>query len=143
MGITQGRRPKDPEKRARTNAAAGWVRVLPAHDYDGPIPEWPLKPARTKVERDADAAMWEYVWRSPQGWAWIEMGPIVVLELARYVKLHRSESDKAPAEIRQIGDRFGMSPLSMARLRWTIAESDAEVEAAPLASVSTLNLVAD
>ena len=144
MSITTGRRPKRPEDRARTNAAPGWNRVLPRHDYDGPLPEWPLRPAKLKADREQDEATWEYIWRSPQGHAWISMGPMIVLELARYVKLLRSESEKAPSEIRQIGDRFGMNPLSMERLRWKIAEPDEPEESAgSVASVSTLTLVAD
>lgn len=141
MPITTGSPPKAPEDRARRNAAAGWVRILPQEPYEGELPEWPLKPGRTKAEREHDLNMWHYIWRSQQGHAWITMGPLVVLELARYVRLHRSESDKAAAEIRQIGDRFGMSPLSMARLRWTIGNT--ETEPAALATVHELSIVAD
>jgi hypothetical protein len=143
MPITTGTVPKRPEDRARRNAAAGWVRVLPPEPYTGPIPDFPLAPARAKVERVRDEGLWEFIWRSPQGHAWATMGPLVVLELARYVRLHRSSSDKAAAEIRQIGDRFGMSPLSMARLRWTVSDESGEPEAAPLASVSPISIVAD
>jgi hypothetical protein len=142
MPITTGKVPKRPEDRARTNGPAGWVRVLPASPYEGPIPEFPL-PARVKSERLRDETLWEFIWRSPQGHAWVTMGPLVVLELARYVRLHRAGSDKAPAEIRQIGDRFGMSPLSMARLRWTIVTDGADPEVAPLASVTPIAIVAD
>jgi hypothetical protein len=141
MPITTGKVPKRPEDRARRNAAAGWVRVLPTEPYGGPIPDFPV-PSRIKSERVRDETLWEFIWRSPQGHAWATMGPLVVLELARYVRLHRSSSDKAAAEIRQIGDRFGMSPLSMARLRWTVSD-DAEADPAPLASVSPISIVAD
>src|SRR5690349_18463249 len=97
-----------PKKNARRrNARPDW-RSLPPDGYVGPIPEWPFGHDEPKL--------WSDLWRTPQADAWSEMGWTRVV--ARYVSLLiEQEAGKANAallaEIRQMEDRLGLSPMAM------------------------------
>lgn len=71
--------------------------------------------------------MWADVWATPQAVAWERLG--WVRPVARYVRcLVASEKSGAAssllAEVRQLEDRLGLSPISMLRLRWEIAPDE-------------------
>lgn len=109
-----------PQKNARRrNARPDW-RQLPAAGREGPVPEFPLgKPSK------AVAALWDELWHSPQAVAWEDLGWTRVV--ARYTKLVLvAEKPDAPAallaEVRQLEDRLGLSPMAMRRLQWEIEE---------------------
>lgn len=105
-----------PKKNARRrNARPDW-RSLPPDGYAGPIPEWPF---------GDEPKLWSDLWRTPQADAWSEMGWTRVV--ARYVSLLiEQEAGKANAallaEIRQMEDRLGLSPMAMKRLQWEVVE---------------------
>lgn len=119
-----GPAPKPAEQRRRRNAAPGTVN-LPAAGRQGDAPEWPMSGKAPKV--------WRYLWSLPQAVAWERLRLERVV--ARYsVKLLEAEqphsSSAILAEVRQLEDRLGLSPMAMLRLRWTITEETPEVEAA-------------
>lgn len=128
-----------PQKHVRRrNARPEWEQ-LPA-TYDGPTPEWPLRSDLSESEKD----LWNSLWRKPQAKMWILGGHQRVV--ARYVIVTAIAEDPSEpnaallAEVRQLEDRLGLSPMAMRRLQW-------EVEAAPeekkLAEVTSIDRYAD
>lgn len=119
--------PGPPPKRnaRRTNARPDW-RTLPAGGFSGAVPGWPIGEPSV-----AESVLWLDLWRTPQAAAWADLGWTRVV--ARYAGLViESESGKVSvsllAEVRQMEDRLGLSPMSMKRLQWDIGA--VEVEAA-------------
>lgn len=113
--------PKHPSQRRRTNASVALTQ-LPAEGRDGETPEWPL--GRTSV---AEKSIWVELWRSPQSVAWERLG--WTRSVARYCRalVDAEKKDAAAAllaEVRQMEDRLGLTPMSMLRLRWEIAPDE-------------------
>lgn len=126
-GLTQGRPPKAAEDRIRRNATPGMIQ-LPMEGYQGDIPFFPL-PIPTPRELE----LWNFHWQLPQAYEWVRSGAIY--PLARYVRffciVEDGESMSVAAahilsELRQLEDRFGLSPLALARLRWEITPDQVE-----------------
>ena len=110
--------PKPAGQRRRTNPTIAMTQ-LPSEGRQGEPPEWPLA-ATAAFDEDT----WRDLWSTPQAAAWERLGVGTVRLVARYVVL-LAEADvgepKAAAEVRQIEDRLGLSPLAMLRLRWEVA----------------------
>lgn len=71
--------------------------------------------------------MWVEVWATPQAAVWERLG--WTRAVARYVRrLIEAESAEAPmavnAEVRQMEDRLGLTPMAMMRLRWEVAADE-------------------
>jgi hypothetical protein len=126
--------PKPDAQRRRRNATPASSR-LPSEGRKGPSPAWPLR-----VLTDAAADVWDELWSSPQAAAWERMGIATVRVVARYALiLGEAEGGdiKAAVEVRQLEDRLGLTPMSMARLRWEIAPDElAEARATRTAPAS-------
>lgn len=108
----------------RRNARPDW-RVLPAAGRDGEAPSWPLSGRNTK----ARSALWEQLWSTPQAVAWEALGWTRVI--ARYTKLlldaeKPGASTSLLAEVRQLEDRIGLTPMSMKRLQWEVGPVQVE-----------------
>ncbi len=114
-----GPAPKPAGERRRRNAPVANTSRLPAEGRKGATPAWPL---------DADQpAVWVELWRTPQSVAWERLG--WTRTVARYALLLAFvEIPGCPppvmAEARQMEDRLGLTPMSMLRLRWEIAEDE-------------------
>lgn len=114
--------PKSPDQRRRRNATVPMTQ-LPEEGYRGPIPDWPLDgPLPDEADR------WYKIWRHPAGVVWLEQRLEFVV--ARYVRdCVRSEQPRASAqlkaEVRQMEDRLGLSPLAMLKLRWEVQSDSA------------------
>lgn len=123
--------PNALRRNARPN---GGVVTLPAAGRSGPPPEWPLL-EQTAAECEA----WETLWASPQATQWEALG--YTRSVARYARmLVDAEEPGAPAallaEVRQMEDRLGLSPMSMRRLMWQIDKRTApEGNAASVANL--------
>jgi hypothetical protein len=96
--------------------------TLPAGGYQGPIPEWPFA-----TQDDDEREIWESLWRLPQAAAWAQMS--IWRTVARYCRaLTIAEERGAPAavlaEVRQVEDRLGLTPMSLLRLRWVISADE-------------------
>ena len=136
-----GPAPKPTAQRRRGLASAAMTR-LPAEGRQGEPPEWPLA---TTAAFDEDT--WRDLWSTPQAAAWERLGVGTVRLVARYVVL-LAEADvgepKAAAEVRQIEDRLGLSPLAMLRLRWEVAADEVaearEQRTAPTAKTARARL---
>lgn len=73
-------------------------------------------------QRDAELALWEKLWRTPQAVEWEALGWLDEVALyTRWMVLAASGDLAAGKEARQYADRLGLTPLAMARLRWEVA----------------------
>lgn len=74
---------------------------------------------------DAEVALWEELWSTPQAIIWEES--YAHREVAQYVrwKIRGEQGDlRASAEARQLSDRLGLNPLALMRLRTEIEHAD-------------------
>ena len=129
--------PKPSSERRRRNKDAQ-ARSLPAEGRSGPVPKLPTKkPTWLKLTRD----WWETIWCSPMATRWEPADIPSLVRLARLVDtVNRTDGEKSwmgsqqsnlLSEIRQLEDRYGLSPKSRAALRWEIAPAEAEPERGP------------
>lgn len=124
--------PGPPPKRnaVRHNANRGdWIE-LPGDGYAGRTPRWPL-PGRAPRG-------WAALWRLPQAYAWAGQGlDRVVARYAYLLAIVEHPDDERPvsaallAEVRQIEDRLGLSPMAMKRLQWTVGPRSDDKAKAP------------
>lgn len=123
----QGPLPKDSSQRRRRNAdgLSGSAQRLPASGREGEPPPWPLPAPSGSAQAQRELEQWARLWRTPQAVAWELIGCVDVV--ARYARL-LVEAERVSAkaailgEVRQLEDRLGLTPVAMARLRWTIAD---------------------
>jgi hypothetical protein len=80
------------------------------------------KPPPLKGGSAATRAWWKTAWSSPMAALWLEADVPALQRLARLLGvLERGEpSALLLAEIRQLEDRFGLSPLARRRLLWEV-----------------------
>lgn len=136
--------PKPTAQRRRGLSTAPATR-LPAEGRQGDPPPWPLS-----LSAAYDEGAWADLWSTPQAAAWERLGPGTVRIVARYVVL-LAEADvgepKAAAEVRQLEDRLGLSPMAMLRLRWEVAADEvadartARTSAGPVSPRDRLRIV--
>lgn len=133
--------PPDPNalRRDRKDDKSGWT-TLPAVADVG-VPDWPLPPPLLPRADDVEPEehddvvadhiaredeLWAYLWSKPQAVMWARLR--CADEVAIYVRLRvlgeRDGNVKLLAEARMRGDRLGVEPASMARLRWRIATDE-------------------
>ena len=122
----------------RKNARPDWVR-LPVEGFRGDVPEWPLPFEPALAVLDA----WRELWRTPQAAMWAKEGHARMV--ARYaLMLVDAESPDAKAallaEVRQMEDRLGLSPMAMKRLQWEIGEGEASRSAASGGNANVRNI---
>ena len=68
---------------------------------------------------------WQTIWASPMAMAWLDADVPALVRLAMLMELV-SQGDASAAElgeIRQLEDRFGLSPLARRRLQWEIDQA--------------------
>lgn len=114
--------PKSPETRRRRNAGPAET-LLPKAGRSGQPPKWPLEGSPSSAE----ASLWRDLWATPQAVPWLQLGWTRIV--ARYCRLTvESEKRDAPAsllaEVRQLEDRLGLTPMAMRRLMWKIDDRD-------------------
>lgn len=74
-----------------------------------------------KLQAGLELSVWKALWRTPAAQAWERLK--WTHEIALYVRwlvLGENGDINAAKEARQLGDRFGLSPMAMLRLRWEI-----------------------
>jgi hypothetical protein len=119
--------PLKPEgQRRRTNRVAGST-VLPRAGRPGVAPRLPRRAPGGGAWHAATRAWWRAIWGSPMATVWLDADRFVLQRLAGVVdQAHHGVATAALlTEIRSVEDRFGLSPLSRQRLRWTIAGGEA------------------
>lgn len=87
--------------------------------------------AQLTAQERVEAELWTQLWALPQAAQWERAG--WTREVAQYVrwKARAEQGDlDAAKEARQLGDRLGLTPLALLRLRWRVGE-DETTEARP------------
>lgn len=123
--------PGPPPKEGARNPANGKLeggfaasaQRLPRSGRKGRAPAWPLPDKPTPAEAHA----WRYVWKLPQAVAWERLNS--ERTVARYCLVlaaseERGASGAILAEVRQMEDRLGLSPMALLRLRWSIVDDE-------------------
>jgi hypothetical protein len=126
--------PPAPEASRRRRNHTPAARLLPAAGRPGPPPPWPLQ---VGVDHPPEAQLWAELWASPQAVAWADMGAGLARVVARYVRwtvaaevgIPADVATSALAELRQLEDRLGLTPMALARLRWDIVADPTPTEA--------------
>ncbi|GAB3166653.1 hypothetical protein GCM10027059_25940 [Myceligenerans halotolerans] len=130
--------PPDPNalRRDRKDDKAGWIS-LPSEGRQKPAPEWPLPPVT--VFGDSDEAetrrmelgerelqLWAEMWAKPQAVMWerLRCADRVALYVRLQVLGERTGEKQKLSEARMIGDRLGLDPASMLRLRWKVVTDE-------------------
>ncbi|MER8083835.1 hypothetical protein ABTZ57_01400 [Streptomyces sp. NPDC094048] len=83
--------------------------------------------AQLEAQQRVEAELWTELWATPQAVQWERLG--WTREVAQYVRWKcRAESGDLDAgkEARQLGDRLGLTPLAMLRLRWEVVGGEPE-----------------
>lgn len=122
--------PKPTGQRRRRNLPLGGITPtrLPAAGRGGPAPAWPLPKHPDLAARAAEREFWNTIWTRPQALLWDQSQCYELV--ARYVRLsiEVNRGYAGPpmlAEVRQLEDRLGLSPMSMLRLRIVIESDEA------------------
>lgn len=111
--------PKHPSQRRRRNADVAMTRL--PQKRTGRIPPWPLD----DDPEPAELTLWKDLWRRPPSVLWERAGCFT--EVAQYARLMVKAATgrvDASAEARQIGDRLGLTPLALLRLRCEVATDE-------------------
>lgn len=119
--------PKPAGQRRRNNPPTIPTTELPASGRAGSVP----KPPRWIPLGPAGSAWWKWAWKTPQAAAW---APGHEVALARRAALEDDvESSRLPLvrEMRELDDRFGLTPKGMAALRWQVVADKEPVEQKP------------
>ena len=102
--------PKPPSRRRRSTGSH-WIS-LPAREVLVPEPPGPLSAHRL--------AWWREMWESPISTGWLEVDATALYRLAKLLDL-AEPSGALLAEIRQLEDRFGLSPVARRKLGHEVA----------------------
>lgn len=115
-GRVTGPPPKPAAQRRRRNKAPAPVRLSAEASAKRKTPTLPGAARYSKATR----AWWATVWASPMAAVWLEADVPALVHLAGLVDLLGQGEVTAMvlAEIRQLEDRFGLSPLARRRLQW-------------------------
>lgn len=104
---------------------SGRQRVAAQRKLDGARGAATILDAQLRAQAALEAELWTDLWATPQAAAWDRLG--WTREVAQYVrwKAQAELGDlDASKEARQLGDRLGLTPLAMLRLRWEVAEDE-------------------
>ncbi len=137
MGAT----PKPPGQRVRRNREQSEWRQLPAGGRSGRAP----KPRTSVVWGEFGQAYWRALWSSPMAATYTEADVFPLTRLCSLVDRRERVEAGDPevfaassvdgevtvvrgfdgdGEIRQLEDRFGISPLARRRLQWEVAQAE-------------------
>lgn len=118
--------PKPPGQRVRRNAGQGQWSKLPGGARREDRPELGLGDVVP-----ATAAWWDEVWSSPMAAMYLDADVPGLRRLAALLDLTYRGDARADlmSEIRQLEDRFGLSPKARRSLQWEISAAGGEEEA--------------
>lgn len=149
------RGPLPSEKKRRRNAPTIPTTSLPAGGRDGVVPEPPEWVSLGRAGR----AWWDWAWRTPQAAAWSEVAHLDVVarrasleddlqaiesedlsgvseedlrQLVQRLKALVTGKVSLLGKVTELDDRLGLSPKSMAQLRWTIVDDGSVAQASPV-----------
>lgn len=103
----------------------GRARTAAQRKADAAREEAAILTAQLAAQERVEAALWAGLWALPQAVEWERQRWL--REVAQYVRWEaRAEQGDLDAakEARQRGDRLGLTPLAMLRLRWKVVEDE-------------------
>jgi hypothetical protein len=114
--------PKSAAQRRRRNRAPAPVKLRAK-----PERKTPTLPGATHYSK-ATRAWWATVWASPMAAVWLDADVPALVRLAGLNELLEQGEATAMvlAEIRQLEDRFGLSPMARRRLQWELEQVEPE-----------------
>ena len=112
--------PKHPSERRRRNAVAG-IRTLPSEGSGLEAPPLPVELELSEWGRN----YWIGLWESPMAVAWepMDIPALIRLAVLQDAAISGTGSGAGLVEIRNLEDRFGLSPMARKRLQWEIAQA--------------------
>jgi hypothetical protein len=118
--------PKPAGERRRRNAVAPVVTLPPKSHRRAPALPSGGKRKFLKATRD----WWATIWASPMAAVWLPADVPALIRLAHLIdQANRGEaSTMVLAEIRQLEDRFGLSPMARRRLQWEVSRAAAPAD---------------
>ena len=106
------------------------LRELPAGGYDGPIPKFPLPPNPDEDIAAREADVWEWVWRTPQAYAWAQPSEAWrIPTIGMYVRVRvRCEDPDAGAtlmaQLHRFADQIGMTTAGLSEMGWQVSRDN-------------------
>jgi hypothetical protein len=115
--------PKPPGQRVRRNTDQKKWKTLPAAKTF-------KRPVAPRGWSASTKNWWKLIWESPMAAIWLESDVPALTRLGNLLELQAKGKISAimVGEIRQIEDRFGLSPKSRHMLQWYIPLEDAETD---------------
>lgn len=113
---------QEPELKGRARSAA-------QRKADAAREEATILTGQLAAQERVESELWVALWGLPQAVEWERAG--WTREVAQYVrwKARAEQGDlDAAKEARQIGDRIGLTPLAMLRLRWRVEDGEGAAE---------------
>lgn len=115
--------PKPKAQRARGNKTMG--ASLPKEGSGRAAPILPGEDELSAYARN----YWQIIWASPMAAVYLDADIPALTRLTELVHVWSLLKENAVLmEIRQLEDRFGLSPLSRRRLEWEISQANAKPE---------------
>lgn len=118
------RKADDLELALKEPSLKGRPRTTVQRKADAALQEAAILTAQLDAQDRVEGELWVQLWALPQAVEWERCGWL--REIAQYVrwKARAEQGDlDAAKEARQIGDRLGLTPLAMLRLRWKVGDS--------------------
>jgi hypothetical protein len=114
--------PKPASQRRRRNKAPAVVKLANRQPSKPPTLPKGFSPAARK--------WWATVWASPMAAVWLDADVPALVRLATLVELLDQGEATAMVltEIRQLEDRFGLSPMARRRLQWEVEQAADEAK---------------
>ncbi|MFF5186455.1 hypothetical protein ACFY30_22210 [Streptomyces sp. NPDC000345] len=124
---TAQRRADDLELSLKEPTLRGRARTAAQRKADAALQEAAVLTAQLDAQERVEAELWSALWALPQAVEWDRAG--WTREVAQYVrwKARAEQGDlDAAKEARQLGDRLGLTPLALLRLRWRVSTDEDE-----------------
>ncbi|SRR6266540_484065 len=120
--------PKDNSSRRRRNATVATTK-LPGEGRKKAAPPWPLPllpdQRAAGAQHKLELTIWRQLWRTPQAVMWERL--LWARDVAAYARnkslAELGDLDREK-EARLLGDRLGLTPMALLRLRWEIAADE-------------------
>ena len=129
-----GPAPKPPGQRRRRNAAqTSWRTFDASSRRRGRVP---ALPARRPAWSSSTRAWWRRLWLAPMAAAYLEADLGALHRLAELVELFARGEHGVANELRQLEDRFGLSPKSRQLLQWQVLAAGEPATAANAAAAT-------
>lgn len=130
--------PQPQEHSARSDRRGYRLRVLPASDYAGPVPEFPL-PEPSQREK----VLWAEVWKLPQAHVWADSADRWrVYGIGMYVRQAvRCEafdvSATHVAQLHRFADQIGLTDAGLAAMGWRVVTEEEQGSAGSMGRPSS------